>query len=233
MSNRNVTEKMAEANRQNAQKSTGPKTEEGKARSSQNAVQHGLLSEKIFLSSIPEESNEDFQNIKKGLYSAHTPKSDAEALLVQRIVVCHWRLLRAFRYETDCLIATRQEAAETQLSEYILPNDHQLDRIVRYEGLIDRQLHRAITQLRQVQADRRARARERAAGEKADNDAAMMRLLPDPITFLSKVGLLKPEAIEQAARECEQEREEKLRKDARTAKRSEPNENQKPPDPGN
>src|SRR5262245_17518748 len=110
MSQRNVTQKMAEANRQNAQKSTGPKTEEGKARSSQNAVQHGLLSEKILLSNLPEESKEDFNNIKESLYTAHDPKNDEEALLVQRIVVCHWRLLRAFRYETHCLHNNRKDA---------------------------------------------------------------------------------------------------------------------------
>jgi hypothetical protein len=226
---RTVTDKMAEANRQNAQKSTGPKTEEGKARSSQNAVRHGLLSEKILLSSLPEETSEDFKNIREGLYIAHNPKSDAENLLVQRIVVCHWRLLRAFRYETYCLQAAREEAAETQPSEYILPNDRQLDRIVRYEGLIDRQLHRAITQLRQVQADRRARAQEQAAAKKAEEDNAFMRLLPDPQTFLAKVGLLTEGQVQQAVRECEEEQKQK-KSPHNSAKPTSP---EKPPDPSN
>jgi hypothetical protein len=228
---RTVTEKMAKANRQNAQKSTGPKTEEGKANSSQNAVRHGLLSEKILLRNFPLETNKEFQDIREEMFDAHQPQNAAEVMLVQRIVVCHWRLLRAFRYETYCLHTNRLDASpEANAAEFILPNDQQIDRILRYEAQIDRQLHRNIKQLLAVQADRRARAQQRAAAEEADNEAAVMqRLLPDPITFLSKVGLLKPGAIEQAARECEERRASLYR----NAERSEPNDNQKPPDPGN
>ena len=41
--------KRNEANRRNAQKSTGPKTAEGKAITSQNAIRHGLLATEILL----------------------------------------------------------------------------------------------------------------------------------------------------------------------------------------
>ncbi|MHC4445109.1 MAG: hypothetical protein ACYTA5_21125 [Planctomycetota bacterium] len=49
MSNQQISEKQLQANRQNAKKSTGPKTPEGKARSSQNALKHGLLARQILI----------------------------------------------------------------------------------------------------------------------------------------------------------------------------------------
>src|SRR5689334_1195916 len=130
MSERNVTEKMVQANRQNAQKSTGPKTEEGKANSSQNAVQHGLLSEKILLRNLPYENNDEFKTILGGMYNSHNPKNTTEIMLVQRIAVCQWRLLRAFQYETHCLHNNRKDAPpEADAADFILPNDRQMERI--------------------------------------------------------------------------------------------------------
>ena len=44
-----ATEKQVEANRQNAQKSTGTKTEEGKAVAKLNAIKHGILSDAVLI----------------------------------------------------------------------------------------------------------------------------------------------------------------------------------------
>jgi hypothetical protein len=53
-----LSDKQLEANRANAQKSTGPKTEQGKRRSSLNAVRHGLAGQLVVL---PEEDLAAFQ----------------------------------------------------------------------------------------------------------------------------------------------------------------------------
>ena len=50
-----ASKKQIEANRRNAKKSTGPKTEEGKAKSSTNARKHGLTSRQVWLSDEDEE----------------------------------------------------------------------------------------------------------------------------------------------------------------------------------
>ena len=44
-----VSEKQRRANRQNAKKSTGPKTADGKARASRNALKHGLLAKDVVI----------------------------------------------------------------------------------------------------------------------------------------------------------------------------------------
>ena len=52
------------ANRANSELSTGPRTEEGKARSSQNSLKHGAFSKSILL---PGESQEEFDALFAGL----------------------------------------------------------------------------------------------------------------------------------------------------------------------
>ncbi len=57
--------KQIEANRRNAQKSTGPKTNEGKEVSRLNVLKHGLLAEMLLL---PDENVEAFEQLREGLY---------------------------------------------------------------------------------------------------------------------------------------------------------------------
>ena len=56
-----TTPAKVEANRRNARKSTGPRTLVGKARSSKNAVRHGLLSRDVLL---PDEDPEQFDTFR-------------------------------------------------------------------------------------------------------------------------------------------------------------------------
>ncbi len=58
-----VSERKLEANRANARKSTGPRTPEGKARSSQNAYKHGLLARCIIPANDPVEDPADFDSL--------------------------------------------------------------------------------------------------------------------------------------------------------------------------
>ncbi len=71
-----------EANRRNAQQSTGPRTAEGKAASSRNALRHGITSQQLILF---DETEEAFANFHDELRAAHAPADAAEAALVERI----------------------------------------------------------------------------------------------------------------------------------------------------
>jgi hypothetical protein len=73
--------KKAQANRQNALKSTGPKTPEGKAAVRLNAVRHGLLSREVLL---PSEDDIAFTELNERLGDELQPVGEMESLLVDR-----------------------------------------------------------------------------------------------------------------------------------------------------
>ena len=85
-----------DANRRNARKSTGPKTDAGKATSRWNALKHGLASPELILF---DETEEEFEDFYAELRAAHAPVDAAEAAVVERIAVAHWRLRRVWRAE--------------------------------------------------------------------------------------------------------------------------------------
>jgi hypothetical protein len=101
-----------EANRRNAQKSTGPKTPEGKAASSRNALRHGLTARQLILF---DETEQDFANFHEELRDSHAPADAAEAALVERIAVAHWRLRRVWRAEAGTFNREARAAQRHQL----------------------------------------------------------------------------------------------------------------------
>ncbi len=77
-----ASEKKVEANRRNAQKSTRPKTPEGKAAVRLNAAKHGLLSREAVL---PGEDEAAFAGLGERLSAELQPVGELEGLLVERI----------------------------------------------------------------------------------------------------------------------------------------------------
>ena len=96
----------AAANRQNALKSTGPKTPDGKAAVRLNALRHGLLSEEILL---PGEDEEALRELAERLRAELQPVGELENLLVDRIISAYWRLRRLGRVETGIFAWERSE----------------------------------------------------------------------------------------------------------------------------
>jgi hypothetical protein len=93
---RTATEAQIKANRQNAKKSTGPTSAQGKAASSRNGLTHGLSANKHILL---DEDPEEFLLLLKDLYDRFRPVGLAEEKLVQRIANDQWRLDRAIPME--------------------------------------------------------------------------------------------------------------------------------------
>jgi hypothetical protein len=96
-----TSDKKAEANRLNALKSTGPRTQEGKAAVHLNALRHGLRSEQILL---PGEDKEALRELDEHLRAELDPCGELERLLVDRIVAGYWRLRRLGRVEAGIYV---------------------------------------------------------------------------------------------------------------------------------
>lgn len=103
------TEKQLAANRINAQKSTGPKTPQGKARVAANAVTHGLTAACPVLAS---EDPDAYARFRTGMAARLAPAGDIETLLADRVINLAWRLQRAQNYESFVLDNLIRSAAD-------------------------------------------------------------------------------------------------------------------------
>jgi len=87
-----ATEKQLQANRQNALKSTGPKSSIGKMVASRNSTQHGFYSTSVLL---PDEDRDEFLKLGRRLASAYNPCGVLEEEQVRTIIETRWQLHRA------------------------------------------------------------------------------------------------------------------------------------------
>ena len=115
-----------EANRRNAQLSTGPVTEEGKRRSRRNAVRHGLTAETV-IDAL--EDAEDYAAFEMAITAAYDAQSAVERELVLRLASLLWRLRRAtaiesglFKIQARHLLDFRQRRLAHRKRQNIIDN---------------------------------------------------------------------------------------------------------------
>lgn len=100
-----VTEKKLAANRQNAKRSTGPRTERGKNKPRFNAVTTGLFSEHVVIPSCDSEDSRDdvprkqFANLLAALQQEYNAETISELFWVDQIADCMWKQRRMSRSE--------------------------------------------------------------------------------------------------------------------------------------
>ena len=137
-----ATLKQFEANRRNAQKSTGPKTPEGKAAVSMNALRHGLRARTVVL---PGESREEFNQLCDDLEVEWHPQSRTEQFYVEQMAVSQWKLTRMEVVEVNIFKDT--DAPSKQLP--------MLDRLWQAQCRLERSYARAQRELERLQNSRR------------------------------------------------------------------------------
>ena len=103
----------AEPSRKNGAGSRGPKTPEGEARASQNALKHGMRAEKEVV--LPDEDAAEFADLEAALVAELAPVGVLQMVLARRIARAAWRLARADRIEPE-LFEERRFADAASLS---------------------------------------------------------------------------------------------------------------------
>jgi hypothetical protein len=127
-----ASEAQIEANRRNAQKSTGPRTEAGKARARLNALKDDVTA-KIGIPVLPQENPKDLDSRIQQWFDELHPNNDVECELVSRAARLSWSLDRAERYETAHL-AHRVQKAQLKLSQRRMDKVCDLGRKLLYDA---------------------------------------------------------------------------------------------------
>lgn len=163
-----TSEAQVDANRENASFSTGPKTEEGKAKSKYNSLKHG-----IFQELVSEYEKGFYENLLDRLQDEFQPQGVLEKMLVDRIAVCYLRLFRSAKAEKEFIRSTLDpRVVETkplfpEMDQQVVKREGYVpemgDRAVnslsntylRYEITIENRLYKALHELQRVQALRK------------------------------------------------------------------------------
>jgi hypothetical protein len=121
-----ATEAQIEANRRNAQLSTGPRSINGKARVAANALKHRLTAKTIVL---PNEEPDEFEAFRNALCDDLDPEGAMEELLVQKIVADAWRIMRTLKlygtvHEREKLVRMAEEIRNELSSCYKEPEPY-------------------------------------------------------------------------------------------------------------
>ena len=172
-----ATEAQILANRRNALKSTGPRTHEGRAAISQNAVKHGLMAHQDVICS---ENRAEFDLHHAQILEELAPETPMESVLAGRIVSLSWRLKRAVHFQNQAIDAhnapktpslyrlkksrllKRQGLSPTESSKSSsalalgrlavkdFSNARVLDRLLMYERRIEHSLYKTLLELQRL-----------------------------------------------------------------------------------
>jgi hypothetical protein len=158
-----ASEKQFEANRQNAQKSTGPKTPEGRAAVRLNGVKHGLTAETLVLKG---ESQADFTSLLDSLEAEHDPATPTEEALVTQLAMATWRLRRLYHQEAGFYTCQIQSLKGMQkdlnlddagrMGHAAAWSESTLGLFNRTEGRLERTFYRALHELQRLRKERKA-----------------------------------------------------------------------------
>jgi hypothetical protein len=133
-----------DANRANAQHSTGPKSPAGKAASSQNRLTHGLVYTGDNFRVLGGEDQSAFDALLNSLTGEHQPASPSESILVLRMAHHEWLYQRALRLQENCFDPETGEVADAKMFSLYM----------RYVSQHERGFSRCLNELARHRKDR-------------------------------------------------------------------------------
>jgi len=167
-----ASDRQIKANQENARLSTGPKTPDGRARSSLNAVRHGLLARDTVL---PEEDRAAYLELLAALQAEYQPVGPTQTFLVEQLASAQWRLQRLLRIETGFFLSRMErvkseeydaDRVQRQAKDFTTPeerydeatrllgvlfvhncNGDSLPKLARYATALHREYYRALKAL--------------------------------------------------------------------------------------
>ncbi|MGA2185690.1 MAG: hypothetical protein ABSH47_21945 [Bryobacteraceae bacterium] len=192
------TESQILANRRNALASTGPRTTEGKSRSSANATKHGLSAAFRVLTN---ENQEEFDELIAEYHRTFAPTNTHEQFLVEEMAQSRWRLARARRLEAAVVeqivgLADPGDSDAALAAALINNATGPLITMQRYAAAIERTGFRALQQLLALRKLDAQAARDAAQQNEPNYDATRRKhsqseppAQPDPPPFIPSAPL--------------------------------------------
>ncbi len=142
-----ISDKQEEANQQNAQHSTGPKTREGKEAVRLNALTYGLRARNLIL---PSEDPEEYKQLWADLEAEWQPLNRTERMHLEQMATSQWLLARFAKSERRIYVC--ESSVEKQLAL--------LDRVSTQRTRLERSFSSALRELKQLQRERQAQRQQ-------------------------------------------------------------------------
>jgi hypothetical protein len=140
-----ISDAQLTANRANAQLSSGPKTEAGRATSSQNRTTHGLARHNGTFVLLSTEDPNGFEALKAALAAEHQPSTETESILINGMAESHWLANRAQTLQNTCL--------DPQTGQITDPSMFSL--YLRYQTTHTRAFHKCLNDLAKLRSEKR------------------------------------------------------------------------------
>ena len=185
-----ATLKQIDANRRNAQKSTGPRTDAGRAAVRFNGLTHGLTAETLVLTG---ESQADFESLLASFEAEHDPATPTEVALVSQLTMAAWRLRRGFHAEASYLTKRILDTRDSANRDYtnLDASDHiaiamdrsaqTLNNFSRYESRLERSFYRALNELQRLRKQRLAELENQSQFEDPPPPEPVLIAVPEEV----------------------------------------------------